>query len=114
MGTILSTGYLQWILGSVLQSPGLTRTAGVTASGGTGAQGPYKSQISPFGQVVSTLQQLQQSNPTQYRQIAQQSATNLQKAAQTAQAGGNSTAANELNQLATDFSNGSQSGQLPS
>jgi G3E family GTPase len=71
------------------------------------------SQLSPFVQVMNTLQQLQQSDPTQYQQVTQQIATNLQAAAQTAQSSGNTTAANQLNQLATDFTNASTSGQLP-
>lgn len=70
-------------------------------------------QLSPFAQIVSTLQQLEQSNPAQYAQVTKQISTNLQNAAQTAQSGGNTTQANELNQLATDFTNASTSGQLP-
>jgi hypothetical protein len=70
-------------------------------------------QLSPFAQLVSALQQLQQSDPTKYAQVTQQIATNLQSAAQTAQSQGNSTAANQLTQLASDFSNASQSGQIP-
>jgi hypothetical protein len=62
---------------------------------------------------MSTLQQLQQSNPSEYKQVTQQIATNLQNAAKTATADGNSTQATQLNQLATDFTNASQSGQLP-
>jgi hypothetical protein len=62
---------------------------------------------------MSNLQQLQQSNPTQYKQVTQQIATNLQNAAQTAQSDGNTTAANQLGTLATDFANASQTGQLP-
>jgi hypothetical protein len=62
---------------------------------------------------MSTLQQLQLSNPAQYQQVTQQIATNLQTAAQTATSDGNTTAATQLNQLATDFTNASQSGQLP-
>ena len=49
--------------------------------------------------------------PPEFR--TQQIATNLQSAAQTAQADGNTIAANQLNQLSTDFSNASTSGQLP-
>ena len=49
-----------------------------------------------------------------YQQVTQQIATNLQSAAQTAQADGNSTAATQLNQLAKDFTSASTSGQLPS
>jgi tetratricopeptide (TPR) repeat protein len=62
----------------------------------------------------SALSQLQQSDPTKYQQVTQQIATTLRSAAQSAQAGGNSTAANQLSQLATDFTNVSHSGQLPS
>jgi hypothetical protein len=59
------------------------------------------------------LQQLEQSNPTQYTQVTQQISKNLQSAAQTATASGNTSAASQLNQLATDFANASASGQLP-
>lgn len=70
-------------------------------------------QLSPFAQILSELQQLQQQNPSEYAQVTQQIATNLQSAAQTDQANGNSTGASQLTQLATDFLNASQSGQLP-
>lgn len=62
---------------------------------------------------MNTLQQLQQSNPSEYKQVTQQIATNLQNAAKTATGDGNSTQATQLNQLATDFNTASQSGQLP-
>jgi hypothetical protein len=110
----LASSYLQSVLGTALQTAGLsgnsntgntTQTAAVQQSDG--------SQLSPLAQVLSTLQQLQQSNPTQYQQVTQQIATHLQKAAQTAQSQGNTTAANQLNQLAKDFTTASQSGQLP-
>lgn len=68
---------------------------------------------SPLTQMLSTLQQLQQSNPTEYQSVTQQIATNLQNAAQTASANGNTTQAKQLNQLATDFTNASQNGQMP-
>jgi hypothetical protein len=63
--------------------------------------------------MLGSLQQLQQSDPSKYQQVTQQIATNLQSAAQTAQADGNSIAATQLNQLSTDFSNASTTGQLP-
>lgn len=62
---------------------------------------------------MSTLQQIQQSDPAKYQQVTAQIATNLQNAAQTAQSEGNTTAANQLNQLSTDFTNASKSGQFP-
>jgi hypothetical protein len=112
----LSNSYLQSIL-SRLQNAGLTAnetsnsTGSVVAS--TSTQQTDSTQLSPLAQILETLQQLQQSNPTEYKQVTAQIATNLTSAATTAQADGNTTAATQLNQLATDFTNASQSGQLP-
>jgi hypothetical protein len=113
----LSSSYLQSIL-SDLQQTGSTSNSpanGNTTNGLTSSVGSSSdnSQLSPLAQVLSTLQQLQQSDPTEYQQLTGQIATNLQTAAQTASADGNTAAANQLNQLATDFTNASQSGQLP-
>jgi hypothetical protein len=118
MGSInnnLSSSYLQSVLSAALQGAGLT-----TNSAGNGVNGTSSvalqidsGQLSPFTQLMSTLQQLQQTDPTKYQQVTQQIATNLQNAAQSAQADGNSTAASQLNQLAKDFTDASKSGQLP-
>jgi hypothetical protein len=117
MGTILTGGYLHSILSSALHGTGRATRKAANNSAGTNAtpaaQQPDSGQLSPFAQLVSTLQQLQQSNPVQYQQVTQQIATNLQSAAQTAQVGGNPTAGNQLSQLATDFGHASQNGQLP-
>jgi hypothetical protein len=119
MGTInnLTSSYLQSVLNTTLQSAGLTTntTGNNPNSGAVSSVAPQSDngQLSPFAQLMSTLQQLQQSDPAKYQQITQQIATNLQHAAQTAQTDGNSAAANQLNQLATDFKNASKSGQLP-
>jgi G3E family GTPase len=103
------SSYLQSVLSTALQGSGLT-----TKTNASSLQLPSdNSQLSPFVQVMNTLQQLQQSDPTKYQQVTQQIATNLQAAAQTAQSSGNTTAAAQLNQLATDFTNASTSGQLP-
>lgn len=114
----LSGNYLQQLLlqqVAGVQTPG-NNVSGAAASATTAASGSGSdsNQLSPFGQLLSTLQQLQENNPTQYKQVTQQIATNLQSAAQTAQQQGNTPLANQLNQLATDFTNASQSGQLPS
>lgn len=105
----LSSSFLQSIL-SALQSSGVT-----TNSTGTSqvAQQGDSTQLSPLAQLMNTLQQLQQTDPTKYQQVTQQIATNLQTAAQTATSEGNTAAANQLTQLATDFTNASQTGQLP-
>jgi len=113
----LSNSYLQSILGSVVQNAGLTTNNTNNSLSGIGSlsavQQQDSGQLSPFAQLMSMLQQLQQSNPTQYQQVTQQIATNLQSAAQTAQSEGNTTAATQLNQISTDFTNASTSGQLP-
>jgi hypothetical protein len=108
----LASSYLQSILGTALQATGLSGKS--TSSSVSGASGQSDSgQLSPFAQLMSTLQQLQQSNPAEYQQVTQQIAGNLQSAAQTATADGNTSAASQLTQLATDFTTASQSGQLP-
>ena len=106
----LSNSYLQSIVGTALQNAGVTSNTSSTSSIATQ---PDNGQLSPFAQMMSTLQQLQQSNPTQYQQVTQQIATNLQTASQTAQSEGNTNAAAQLNQLSTDFTKASQSNQLP-
>jgi hypothetical protein len=119
MGSIanLSSSYLQSVLGTALQGVGLTNNTTANSLSSTGVSSaallPDSGQLSPFAQLMSMLQQLQQSDPSKYQQVTQQIATNLQSAAQSAQANGNSTAANQLNQLSTDFSSASKSGQLP-
>jgi hypothetical protein len=115
MGLIsgISSGYVQSILGNVADSIGLSGTKKSASGTSAGASQTDSQQLSPLAQMMSTLEQLQQSNPSQYKQVTQQIATNLQTAAQTDQAAGNSTGAAQLNQLSTDFSNGSQNGQLP-
>jgi len=105
----LATGYVQQIFANAMQSAGAAAQSSSSAAPQSDASG-----LSPFAQMLTELQQLQQSNPTQYQQVAQQIATNLQSAAQTAQNSGNTTAATELTQLAGDFSSASKNGQLPS
>jgi hypothetical protein len=112
MGNI-SQHYLQSLFGT--GSPGTS--ASTSSSGGSTstlssfAQGG--NQLSPFAQVLTGLQQLEQASATQYAQVTSQISTNLQTAAQTAQTQGNTTLATQLTTLSKDFSTASQSGQLP-
>lgn len=105
----LSSSYLQALLGNQFQNTGSTGTTNATGPGVARDQ----AEISPLASVLSALQQLQQSDPGKYQQVTQQVATNLQTAAQTARSAGNTTAANQLSQLATDFSTASANDQLP-
>jgi hypothetical protein len=110
----ITGSYLQSILTSALQNVG-----GTPNNSPTGINTPSitqqsdNSNMSPLAQLMSTLQQLQQSDPSKYQQVTEQIATNLKSAAQTAQAQGNTTAANQLTQLSQDFTNASQSVQMP-
>jgi len=72
-----------------------------------------EAQLSPLAQVTSTLQELQGSDPAKYRQIARQIASSLQSDAKTAQAEGETSTANRLNQLAGVFTSAAESGELP-
>ena len=110
----LSSDYLQSVLSTALQNTGGTlnkKTNNLDAV--ASASQPDRSQLSPFAQMMSKLQQLQQSDPAKYQQVTEQIATNLQTAAQTAQSNGDSSAAAQLNKLASDFSATSTSSQLP-
>jgi hypothetical protein len=109
----LSNNYLQSILNNAVQNSGLNSNSANAVGSSPAALPTDNQQLSPFAQLVGQLQQLQQSDPAKYQQVTQQIATNLQSAAQTAQADGNTTASSQLNQLSTDFSNASTSGQLP-
>jgi hypothetical protein len=109
-----SSSYLQQVLASALQSAGITANSTSNASTTTPASSQSdSSRLSPFAQLANSLQQLQESDPTKYKQVTRQVATNLQSSAQTAQSQGNSGAAGQLTQLAADFTSASQSGQLP-
>ena len=113
----MSTGPIN-LLSSLFLQPLMSRSTNPTnAAGGpdgsSQAQQPDNSQLSPFARMMSELEQLQQSGPAKYQQVTAQIATNLQNAAQTAQAAGNTAAATRLNNLAQDFSDASKSGQLP-
>jgi hypothetical protein len=105
--------YLQSLLTPALSGATSTSRSIGGTSGVSFGNSQDSNQLSPFAQLLSILQQLQQSNPTEYQQITQQIATNLQSAAKTATTDGNTAAAAQLNQLATDFTTASQSGQLP-
>jgi hypothetical protein len=116
--SVLASISLQSILASALQSAGLTTNRIHNNSSRAGAlssvaQQTDGSQLSPFAQLMSTLQKLQQSDPTKYQEVTQQISTNLKSAAQTAQTAGNTSAATQLNQLASDFTDASKSSQLP-
>ncbi|HTX36489.1 MAG TPA: hypothetical protein VME43_15780 [Bryobacteraceae bacterium] len=91
------------------QSP--TGTSGI--SGSAALPQDSSPQLSPFAQLMSTLQQLQQNSPTQYAQVTQQIAANLQSASQTALANGNTVQAQQLSTLSNDFTSASTNDQLP-
>jgi hypothetical protein len=119
IGSINPLSYVQSILTSAIQGAGSTTDPNIHGLNAVDpvssvAQSPDNSRLSPFAQMLAELQQLQQSDPAKYQQVTQQIATNLQSAAQTATTAGNTTAATQLNQLATDFTSASKSGQLPS
>jgi hypothetical protein len=87
--------------------------AGLPSSKASAASSANTTGLSPFGQLLSTLQQLQQSNPAQYRKVTQQISTNLQTAAAADTKSGHTAQAAELTTLSKDFTAASQTSQLP-
>jgi len=110
--------YLQSLYNNALS---LSAANSTTAAAGSGNVDPSSlalpqdssAQLSPFAQMLTSLQNLQQSDPARYKQVTAQIATDLQDAAKTATADGNTAQAGHLNQLSTDFSKASQDGSLP-
>jgi hypothetical protein len=104
----LAGGYIQSLITGAVKGSNTPATSSAV-SGST----QDTKQLSPFAQILGSLQQLQQSNPSQYQQVTQQIASNLQTAAQSATASGNTALASQLTQLSTDFKTSSSTGQLP-
>jgi hypothetical protein len=116
LNAITINNSLESILDSVFQNYSSTNSSTGNAAGSTGSSSQTNSDnghLSPFAQLISFLQQLQQSNPAEYQSVTQQIATNLQSAAQTDQEDGNTAGATQLNQLSADFTDASTTGQLP-
>jgi hypothetical protein len=104
----LASGYIESLFAnSGAGTSSATKAATVT----TGTQD--SNSLSPFAQVLSSLQQIQQTNPSQYQQVTNQISANLHAAAQTASANGETGLASELTKLSGDFSSASGSGQIP-
>jgi hypothetical protein len=69
-------------------------------------------QLSPFAQVLSTLQQLQQSNPTEYESFMSQIATNLTTAAQSATSSSTTMSTELTDMILAGYQGGSTSNSL--
>ena len=75
--------------------------------------GSASANSTPFAQILSSLEQVQQTNPAQYKAVTQRLSTDLQAGAQLATASGNATLAGQLSRLSADFTVASTTGQLP-
>jgi len=108
----LASGYIQSLFSNPTSasSPSGPSTAGSASASGIAQDA---NQPGSFAQILSSLQQLQQSSPIQYQTVTHQISSNLQTAAQSAAANGDTALANQLNQLSTDFNSASTSSQLP-
>jgi hypothetical protein len=96
------------------------RMAGADAAGlgsadrsGSVPEPAGSAEISALARFLSRLQQLQESNPDQFKAAVSEVASGLEKAAQAAQSGGDAARAGHLGQLATEFRSAAQSGRLP-
>lgn len=112
IGGLTDLSSVESLFNTVFQGTGSINNSSGTAATST-TQISDNSQLSPFASLVSTLQTMQQNNPSEYTEVTQQIATNLNTAAQSAEASGNTTLANQLSGLATDFKDASSTGQLP-
>jgi preprotein translocase subunit SecD len=111
--TISALNSLYSTVSGILGGSNNSSSASGAANASSTTQIADSQQFSPAAEMLSLLQQLQQSNPTEFQQVTSQITNNLQSAAKTAQSAGNSTLATQLNQLASDFQNVSQTGWQP-
>jgi hypothetical protein len=95
-------------IASTAPASAITAASDPTAPGSTAA--PAATQLSSFGQFMSNMQSLEQSNPTKASQILGSIASKLSAQAQTV--GGSRGA--QLSQLATKFQAAAQTGDLSS
>ena len=107
-------GSISGISSSLLQS-NLFQTTGLTGNTSTSSvsSNSDNNQLSPLAKLLSDLQTLQQTDPAKYKDVTGQIAAKLKSAADADSASGNTTGASQLNQLATDFTTASTTGQLP-
>ena len=106
------SGYLQPTLTSTIDN--IQQTSGNSlANNLSAATPPDSAQISPVAQLLSTLQQVQQTDPGKYSQATQAIAGNLEGAALEALHKGDIGGANRLKALAADFANASKNAQSP-
>ena len=109
----ISATTLEQALTAIENATASSTATSATGTTGTSAAGQSdSSQISPLGQLIGALQQLQKTDPAKYAQVTRQIATNLQNDAQTAQSQGDSAGAKQLTALAADFSSASKSGKV--
>ncbi len=97
----MAIGPLINLAGSVVHSLFQANPGGTTTSS------------TPFAKILNNLEQVQQTNPVQYKAVMQQLSTNLQAGAQSATASGNAALAGQLSRLSADFTVASTTGQLP-
>lgn len=112
--TAMGIGPLAGIAGNYLESlfasPASGSSTATTAPGNTTGGPSATNQISPFAQVLDSVQGLAQS---EYQQVTQQISGNLQTAAQSAAANGDTSLAGELTKLSGELGSASISWQLP-
>ena len=101
------------LLPSVLQSNGNNNRAGNASQISFNAPQDIASDISPAARFLSRLQQLEQTDPAQFQQVISNLVQQLQTAAQTAEKNGNSSQADQLNTLASQFQSAAVNGQTP-
>jgi hypothetical protein len=99
---------------SILQ-PNSTNSTNHSSSSSvsSAAQQTDASGLSPTASFLNELQQLQIQSPAQFTQLMTSISGNLTQAAQTASSSGNTSQATLLKNLATQFQNAANGGQVP-
>lgn len=104
INTALSANSLESILNK-------TRTAGTSDTSGVPPDPPAG--VSKFGNLMSQLNELQQSDPDQFKEVVSQIAEKLKEAASSASESGDTEKATKLGELAQKFETAASTGEMP-
>lgn len=104
INTALSANSLESILNK-------TRTTGTSDTTGVSSDPPAR--VSKFGNLLSQLSELQQSNPDEFKATASKIADKLKEAAASASESGDTEKATKLSELAEKFQTASKTGEMP-
>ncbi len=98
---------------AVWQTTGLSSLSNSSRTGQVSGPGQDSSQVSELGKLMKQLSDLQQSDPSKFKEVTATISKKLEEAASTATENGDSRQAKALSELADKFKTASENGEVP-